>query len=105
MMMHYTNKDGYNGVKSPVAWRFEARQPPGDRPFGAYFTTLRPDANRFSARTRIPKEKQAYVFAFNGQEGLQPFEGGRGEYIFLSPVDYLVDQPRHVYDGISENLP
>jgi hypothetical protein len=66
---------------------------------------LRPDVNRFSARTRIPKAKQAFVFDFDGDDGLEPVDGGKGDYIFWSPIDYVVLKPRQRYHGPSENLP
>src|SRR4051794_28934634 len=84
-MMHYSDKDGYNVISSQIDWRFEARQPSGERPFGAFFTTLRIEAHRFSARTRIPKVKQEYVFAFTGQEGLQPLDGDVANMCFSAP--------------------
>jgi len=104
-MLHYTDDAGHKAIASQVKWMFKAVQPPGGRPSGAYFTTLRPDAHRFSARTRIPKAKQAFVFSFDGEEGLQPVEGGKGAYIFWSPVDYEVDEPRQRYNGPAEALP
>ena len=105
MMLHYTDDAGHKAIASQVDWIFKAAQPPPDKPFGAYFTTLRPNANRFSARTRIPKTKQAFVFHFDGDEGLEPLDGGKGAYIFWSPVDYVVVKPRQRYHGPSENLP
>jgi hypothetical protein len=105
MMLHYTDDAGYKAISSQVDWTFKASQPPGDRPFGAYFTTLRPEAHRFSARTRIPRGKQAFVFGFDGQDGLEPVDGGKGAYIFWSRVDYLVVKARQEYHGSTEKLP
>jgi len=104
-MFHYTDDDGHKAISAQMDWLFKASQPPGDNERGVYFTTLRPDANRFSARTRIPKDKQRCVFAFRGDEGLRPKEGGKGAYIFWTPDDYLVVESRQVYDGPSEELP
>jgi len=98
-MFHYTDDAGFKAIRSQSDWTFKAAQPPGDRPFGAYFTTLRPDAPRFSARTRIPLAKQAFVFEFDGQEGLQPVEGGKGAYIFWCSTGYTVVQARQRYNG------
>lgn len=89
-MFHYTDAEGFKAIASQVDWTFKASPPPGEREFGAYFTHLRPDANRFSARTRIPVMKQAFIFVFTGDEGLRPMRGGRGRDVFLSPVDYIV---------------
>jgi hypothetical protein len=105
MMLHYTDEAGHKAISSQVDWTFKAAQPPGDRPFGAYFTTLRPDAHRFSARTRIPKVKQIFAFGFDGDHALEPVAGGKGAYIFFSAVDYTVAQPRQRYHGPTEQLP
>jgi hypothetical protein len=105
MMLHYTDDAGYKAIGSQIDWTFKALQPPDNRPMGAYFSTLRPDAHRFSARTRIPKAKQTFVFAFDGQGGLEPVEGGKGEYIFWSRVDYRVIEARQRYNGVTGELP
>jgi len=106
-IMHYTDAVAYKAISSQKDWAFHAPQPPGDNEFGAYFTTLPPDAHRFSARTRIPKDKQKYVFAFTGAQGLRPKEGGKGAYILWTPDDYQVTQAsnRQQYNDLSENLP
>ena len=104
-MFHYTDSAGHKSISSQVDWMFRASQPPGDRERGAYFTTLRPGTRRFSARTRIPRDKQEYVFAFRGDEGLMPVEGGKGAYLFWTPDDYVVIEARQVYDGPTEDLP
>jgi hypothetical protein len=104
-VMHYTDHQGFKAISSQQAWTFRASQPPGDNGFGAYFTTLPPDAHRFSARTRIPKGKQTYLFAFVGREGLKPKDGGKGAYIYWTPEDYVVKQDRQRYNGRSEELP
>ncbi len=38
-MNHFTNRAGFNAINANQPWRFRAVQPPGDHPFGAYFTT------------------------------------------------------------------
>jgi hypothetical protein len=104
LMFHYTDAAGYKAISSQADWIFKASQPPGNHRAGAYFTTLRPYSNRFSARTRMPRSKQQFVFAFRGDEGLGPVEGRRGAYIFWSPADYVVVESRQAYHGASEDL-
>ena len=104
-ILHYSDDDGYKAISSQINWTFKASQPPGENEFGVYFTTLPPDAHRFSARTRIPKAKQKFVFAFVGTDGLLPKEGGKRKYIFWTPHDYILDEPRQAYHGLSEQLP
>jgi hypothetical protein len=97
-MNHFTNDDGYKAISSQPTWTFKASQPPGDHPFGAYFTTLDEKERGLAARLRIPREKLAYIFSFSPKGGLQPLPGGRGQYIFYSPTDYSVPpelQDRH----------
>lgn len=103
-MLHYTNSEGHKAIASQTTWRFKAAQPPGDRPFGAYFTSLRPCRN-LCARLRIPKEKTQYVFCFSREDGLCRLEGGRGDYVWYSPEDYYVLQPDQEYNGLTEGLP
>jgi hypothetical protein len=98
-MYHYTDEDGYKAIKSQVVWRFVASQPPGNHPFGAYFTTLGRNTPNLAQRLRIPRSKVEYVFEFVDVGDLKPLPGGRGQYIFYSPTDYLVDQPRQLYSG------
>jgi hypothetical protein len=104
MTFHYTDGAGFKAISSQKDWVFRVSQPPGDRAFGAYFTTLPPNAHRFSARTRIPKSKQLYLFGFDGREGLEPVDGGKGSYIFFSRVDYSVSVPRQRYNGLTEQF-
>lgn len=98
-MYHYTDQAGYNAIRSQVVWRFVASQPPGGHPFGAYFTTLGRDTPNLAQRLRIPRSKVEYVFEFVDEGDLTPLPGGRGQYIFYSPTDYLVDKPRQRYSG------
>lgn len=93
-MNHFTDVDGYKAISSQTTWHFKASQPPGDHPFGAYFTTLPPDTRNLAARLRIPREKVACVFMFTEAKPLQPLRGGRREYVFYSPTDY--DVPREL---------
>ncbi len=104
-MLHYTNDSSHKAISSQPAWVFKAQTPPGNHPTGAYFTTLRPGTPNLASRLRIPTSKLAYVFGFDGQDGLKPLEGGRGKYVFWSPVDYNVDKPRQRYHGLTKEMP
>lgn len=96
---HYTDQPGYNAILSQVVWHFAAAQPPGQHPFGAYFTTLGRTAKNLAQRLRIPRSKIAFFFEFTDAGDLTPLPGGRGQYIFYSPKDYNVDQPRQLNHG------
>ena len=103
-LFHFTDRDGYNGIRAAVTWRFRASQPPGDHPFGAYFTTLPPGTRRLAYRLRIPVAKTEFVFAFRDAGDLQPLPGGRGDAIVYSPRDYEVAPDRQVDLGESEQM-
>ncbi|HEX4792853.1 MAG TPA: hypothetical protein VH370_03620 [Humisphaera sp.] len=105
IVYHYTDQPGWNAIRAQVDWLFKASQPPGNRPFGVYFTTLRVDAPKFHKKTRIPVDKQEYVFAFTGTEGLEQRDEGRRPFVLLSPTDYLVAKHRQTYNGKSETMP
>lgn len=98
---HYTDKDGYNAIRAATVWHFQAHKPPGNHPFGAYFTTLGRGTRNLSQRLRIPRSKSEYVFEFTDVGDLTPLTGGRGRYIFYSPHDYGVDVPRQIYSGVA----
>ena len=98
-MNHFTDRDGYNAISSQQVWLFVASQPPGRHPFGAFFTTLPPDSPNLAQRLRIPRLKLGFAFVFSGEEGLTPLPGGRGEYIFYSPISYPVEKDRQVACG------
>jgi hypothetical protein len=98
-MNHFTDQTGYNAIRSQTIWRFLANQPPGNHPFGAYFTTLAPGTPNLAARLRIPNAKLQFVFEFLDVGDLTPLPGGRGRYVFYCPTDYTVDQPRQKYCG------
>lgn len=100
-MFHYTDLAGYNAISSQVVWHFLAGQPPGDHPFGAYFTTLGRTTKNLAQKLRIPKSKIGYFFEFIDIGDLTPLPGGRGEYIFYSPIDYDVDVPRQLDHGVT----
>jgi hypothetical protein len=93
-MHHYTDRDGYNAIRATSPWHFRASQPPGDHPFGAYFTTLPPGTPKLANRLRIPKSKLEYVFTFTDVGDPTPLRGDRGEWIFYSTADYFVDEQR-----------
>ena len=103
VMHHFTDARGYNAIRASSPWHFRASQPPGDHPFGAYFTTLPPGTPNLAKRLRIPKSKLEYVFIFADAGDLKPLEGGRGAFIFYSEEDYFVEEDRQVYHGKSED--
>lgn len=89
LQFHYTNVDGFNGIRAAKVWRFHASQPPGDHPKGAYFTDLDERTPRLALKLRIPREKLKYVFAFQDAADLKPLPGGRGQYIFKETQQLL----------------
>ena len=100
-LVHYTDQVGYNAIASQVVWHFLAGQPPGQHPFGAYFTPLGRSTKNLAQRLRIPKAKLAFFFEFTDVGDLTPLPGGRGQFIFYSPKDYDVDQPRQINHGVT----
>lgn len=98
-MNHFTNKTGYNAIGSQTSWCFKASEPPTDHPAGAYFTTLSPQAPNLAVRLRIPRDKLEFLFQFYDAGDLRPLPGGRGAYIFYSPLDYVVVEGRQEYKG------
>ena len=109
-IFHYTDKDGWNGVRAQPVWRFKASQPKDpDRPFGAYFTDIEPSEKNLRTlhkKLRVPKLKQQYVFWFIGTEGLSQLNGGRGrdKRILFSAVDYEVVEARQRHGDTTEAL-
>ncbi len=98
-MYHYTNKKGFNSIRSSPTWRFIATKPPGEHPVGAYFTNLPCDTPRLATRLRIPRDKISFLFEVEDDETLISIPGGRGKYIFYSTDDYLVEKPQQVGHG------
>lgn len=104
-IFHYTDKDGWNAIRSQVVWQFKASQPRApERPAGAYFTDLEPSAaNRrvLYKKIRVPRQKQQFVFWFSGREGLTQLNDGKGrdKRIFFSPGDYFVGKERQQHAG------
>ena len=105
-MFHYTDTAGYNAIRSQPTWLFKASQPPGDHPFGAYFTSLPPGAVNLGKRifVRGCRDKLEFVFHFSGGEELTPLPGGRGDVIFYSTTDYPVERERQVLHGAARDL-
>jgi hypothetical protein len=99
LLYHYTDLAGYNAIRAQPVWRFLARRPPGDRPVGAYFTDLPPDSPKLAKRLGIPRSKVEYVFVFADVGDLQSLDGGRGDWIHYSPVDYEVVRDRQIRSG------
>src|SRR5665213_1494999 len=81
-IFHYTDRSGWNAIRSQKIWIFLASRPQAaHRPSGAYFTDIAPtDANlkTLYKRIRVPKVKQDYVFSFTGTQELSQLEGGTG---------------------------
>ncbi|HEX3656020.1 MAG TPA: HYD1 signature containing ADP-ribosyltransferase family protein [Pirellulales bacterium] len=104
-MFHYTDREGWNAIRSQEVWRFKASQPrSSDRPRGAYFTDLEPSEINLRVlckKLRIPREKQDFVFWFDRDNDLVQLNNGTGRdrRIFFSATDYLVEEPRQRYKG------
>jgi hypothetical protein len=65
LLFHYTDREGYNAIRSQPVWLFRASRPPGDHPIGAYFTLIAPDRRKaVCKKLSIPREKTEYCFAF-----------------------------------------
>lgn len=102
---HYTDKDGWNAIRSQVDWKFKASPPQTkERPVGVYFTDIEPTEENLRTlykRIRVPKKKQGFVFWFVGREGLIQLFGGRGRdrRIFYSEADYTVEESRQQHKG------
>jgi len=96
---HYTDKDGWNAIRSQQTWLFKVSDPPADHPRGAYFTTLGPATKNLSARLRVPRSKLGYIFEFLDAGDLTALDGDRGEFIFYSKDDYPVARERQQNQG------
>ena len=110
-IFHYTDKAGWNAIRSQTTWRFKVSRPKDpDRPAGAYFTDSEPSEENLRTlhkRLRIPVAKREYIFGFDGAAGLtQLFEGvGRDKRIYFSPIDYEVVESRQKYGDRTEGWP
>src|SRR4051794_23456161 len=102
-LFHYTDRNGYNGIRANPVWFFRAsKQRAAHLPFGAFFTTLelnKPTAALFFARTRIPREKRGFVFQFSDAGDLIPLDGDRGRFVLYSRIDYSVAVDRQEHSG------
>lgn len=101
-MFHYTDDTGFKSIGSAPSWLFRASQPPGDHPFGAYFTDYDRSTTALALKLRIPKSKIAYFFSFTDAGDLKPLEGGRGRHIFYSSSDYVVGPERQLEKGATD---
>jgi hypothetical protein len=104
LIYHYTDKDGFSGVRSAYpSWRFAVSDPPPEyHPAGAYFTNLLPSNRQLAKKLRIPVRKTEFCFEFLDAGDLRPLPGGRGEFVFYSPKEYLVTRDRQMYNGERE---
>jgi hypothetical protein len=101
-MNHFTNKAGFDGIRSQPTWTFRASQPPAaHNPVGAYFTDYAQDEHNLAVKLFLPREKLHYIFSFDDRGDLLPLPGGRGRLgrIFYSPVDYEVERGRQRFHG------
>jgi hypothetical protein len=98
-LFHYTDKDGWNGIRAMPAWRFRANKPPGPHPFGSYFTNLDETTPYLATRLCIPKRKLSHSFVFHDVGDLKQLAGGRGRYVFYSVEDYQVEEWRQSRHG------
>jgi len=109
-VFHYTDKDGWNAIRSQLNWRFKAAQPRDpQRPRGAYFTDLEPsqaNLRTLHERLRVPKSKQQFVFWFVGTDDLSQWKDGRGrdQHIYFSPHDYDVAAARQRSEGATDEV-
>ena len=100
---HFTDKSGYNAIRATTDWRFKASQPPPEtHPFGAYFTTLPPDTPKLAKKLLIARSKIECVFSFEDAGDLTALRGGRGQFIFFSETDYIVEAKRQRFSGEAE---
>jgi hypothetical protein len=98
-MNHYTNKKGYNAIRTGSPWHFVARKQRNKNPFGVYFTTYSPTEPNLALKLRVPRKKTEYVFSFVDMGDLIPLRGPRGRHIFYSPTDYFVIKRRQLFAG------
>jgi hypothetical protein len=107
-VFHYTDRDGWNGIRAQKVWLFMATQPKDpDRPVGAYFTDIPPTEENLRTlhkRIRVPRVKQQYLFWFEGAQGLvrHNHSRGRDKRIYYSPGDYAVAEERQRGQGETE---
>lgn len=105
-MFHFTDKSGFDAIRSQPMWRFLAQQPRRlENPKGAYFTSYPPGTWKLSVKIFVPKAKLEYVFQFEDRGDLLPLPGGRGHNntIYYSPVDYCVERERQLFHSASDD--
>lgn len=100
-MNHYTNKKGYDGIRSAPTWLFRAIKPrKATNPKGAYFTPLPPSDPLLAARIGVSREKLSHIFAFVDQGDLHALGSYRPHAnIFYSTNDYPVGKDRQTKKG------
>jgi len=101
-MNHFTDREGYNGIRSQPTWLFKAAQPPQTRhPVGAYFTTFGPDEPNLFKKLFIPNAKREFIFSFTPPVPLQLLDEKRGKVhqIYYSPADYSVPRSHQISHG------
>jgi hypothetical protein len=109
-MFHYTDKEGWNAIRSQRIWLFRVSQPwDPKRPKRVYFTDIEPSPEHLRVlykKVRVPREKQEYVFQFKGADGLTQLNGGigRDKRIYFSPVNYEVVETRQLYAEVTETF-
>ena len=101
-LYHYTDGRGYDAIRSQPEWIFKVSTPPGNHPRGVYFTRLGPDTSGLAKKLRVPVRKLEYVFVFTDGDDLMPIRGGRGDFVFYSPIDYTVDREHQIFAGTRE---
>ena len=101
-MIHYTDKSGYNMIKSQIIWFFKAAQPRAKHnPVGAYFTKYQPEEPDLAAKIRVSRDKLKFMFEFKDIGDLISLPGGRGKYdrLFYSRFNYSVEPERQIKSG------
>jgi hypothetical protein len=93
-LFHYTDQEGFNGIRATNPWRFRSSTPPGDHPTGAYFTDYVETTPLLAQKLRIPRSKIRFFFEFEDVGDLERLPGGRGKHIFFSRIDYNVAERR-----------
>ena len=103
LLYHYTDKDGYNAVRSQPAWMFKVSQPPKrENPVAAYFTILNPQTPLLAVKLRIGRKKIEYAFEFENAGDLKRLDPDRELGVFISKENYRVEPSRQKFHGPSE---
>ncbi|WP_272426572.1 RHS repeat-associated core domain-containing protein [Polyangium jinanense] len=103
IVYHYTSAKGFKAITAQRDWLFKASKPPGDHPYGAYFTTLPPTHKNLAAKLGgLPREKVEYYFQMDIPDSLlKPLRGGRGEagVSVYHPADLTVRREQQIAHG------